>query len=155
MLQKLPERLDVLRSSGVAATVGERVTAHPNRAVREAAERLRRRWADEPEQAPAAAPDQAQAPQNGHGRHIGATADAGGARPPTPGSEEEAAEVMDPDLVAKLAAAEEVRATWRCFWGASQNQRGGAPRSIFELGRGPTAFASQRRHDTLRDVQLM
>lgn len=102
---KMPLRMNLLRASGIAGTVADRMAAHPNRAVRGAAARLQARWAGRPA-APvqAAAPVPAQAPaQNG----------SGGGRPVAAaeadtGSEEDAAEIMDPDLLAKLAAAQQV-----------------------------------------------
>ncbi|KAK9903424.1 hypothetical protein WJX75_005208 [Coccomyxa subellipsoidea] len=105
VLNKMPVRMAMLRSSGIAGTVSDRVASHPNRIVREAAARLAARWAGKPARPPApaqapAAPASA-ALQNGAGRLPGLDE-----RQATPGSEEDAAEMMDPDLLEKLAAAQ-------------------------------------------------
>ena len=103
----MPLRMDLLKASGIAGTVAERVAAHPNRVVREAAARLQARWSGRPAapvQAAVAVPVQAPAQNGGSGGRPPAAAEA------DTGSEEEAAEMMDPDLLAKLAAAQQVTA---------------------------------------------
>jgi hypothetical protein len=55
VLNKMPVRMAMLRSSGIAGTVSDRVASHPNRIVREAAARLAARWAGKPARPPAPA----------------------------------------------------------------------------------------------------
>ena len=57
MLLALPVRLDAFRQSGIAATVSDRVPAHPNHAIKDAAAAVLARWSGRPAPAPAAAPE--------------------------------------------------------------------------------------------------
>jgi hypothetical protein len=68
VLAAMPARLDLLRSSGVLATVSERLPGHPNHAIKDAAAALSARWQGRPPPRlaapePAAAPAVAPAPQ--------------------------------------------------------------------------------------------
>ena len=59
VLAAMPARLDLLRSSGVLATVSERLSGHPNHVIRDAAAVLSARWQGRP--LPKAAPEPAAA----------------------------------------------------------------------------------------------